>query len=708
MRSITVAAVALALAVPAQGRTADFDSDVLPVLTKAGCNAAACHGAAAGRGGFKLSLYAENPAADHSAIVREAEGRRINLADAADSLLLHKPTGMLDHEGGVRFDSESPEARRIADWIAAGAPRRSQRALVGIVAAPAEAFVERVGDAVDVTVSALFDDGSRRDVTQDAILTPDDPLALEASADGALRLVMRRPGRHTAVVRYLSQVAAIQVTAPLSETPVDLVNSPRETWIDDEILATLDMLRLAPAPRLSSNGALLRRLQLDLTGRLPTLEETLACPKEHDPRWLAAKVDELLAGEEFVEFWTLKLARLLRVKPERPGVGGMAAFHAWLKESLRRGDSWANMASSMIVASGDTVAIAPANFYRVAGDARVQAEYFSEALLGVRLRCANCHNHPLDRWTQDDYHGLAAIFAPVEAGDEVRLALHRRVSHPRTLEAATPRLPGDQYLPFDADVRPQLAAWLTSGQNKYFASAFVNRVWRSLMGRGLIEPADDLRDTNPASHPRLLKRLADDFAEHGYDLRRTVRLIVLSAAYARSSRTADESLADDRFYSRALVRPLEAEVLYDAIVDVTGVAEPFEHEGSVRAVALVGTAAPSPGLDALGRCSREDSCDGDVSAERGLSTTLHLLNGGFINGKITAGDGRLHQLILDGRTDEEIVREFYLLALSRFPSESEAAYWLAQLASESAHERTERLEDFLWSLLNCEEFTTNH
>ncbi len=364
------------------------------------------------------------------------------------------------------------------------------------------------------------------------------------------------------------------------------------------------------------------------------------------------------------------------------------------------------MARELLVATGDTHEYGPANFHRGARNARAEAEFVSELFLGARLRCANCHNHPLDRWTQDDYHGLAAVFAKLERGRQVRVGRRGDVTHPRTGEPAAPRIPGVRFLDANADGRQELADWLTSETNPYFAKAFVNRLWKAMMGRGLIEPTDDLRETNPATHPRLLEELANDFAEHGYHLRHTLRLIAGSDAYARSAAPAPGNAADDRFYSHAAMRPLAPEVLADALAQVTGVAEKYgDLPLGTRAISLPHPGVKSEALDILGRCDRQDSCESTSGDAGGLPMRLHLLNGALINQKITADAGRLSQLIKEGRGNEPIVEEFYLRALGRRPRQTERAYWKQKLP-ETGAERRKALEDFLWSLLNCKEFAT--
>ena len=364
----------------------------------------------------------------------------------------------------------------------------------------------------------------------------------------------------------------------------------------------------------------------------------------------------------------------------------------------------------MLTAEGDSHTYGPANFYRTVSGAREQAEFVSELLLGARLRCANCHNHPLDRWTQDDYHGLAAIFARIENGRVVRVGTRGEVTHPRTGEPAIPRIPGERFLSRNIDGRDALATWVTDPRNPQLTRAAVNRLWKSLMGRGLVEPTDDLRATNPATHPELLDRLSAEFVKHRFDLRHILRLIATSATYARSVDAVEGNRTDDRFYSRALVRPLEAEVVADAISDVTGV---WERYGGLpvgtRAIMLHDSRIPSEALDILGRCARTDSCESGPTGAGGISRKLHMINGPLINRKITSKTGRLSRLFEANVENGAFVEEFYVRALARSPEESERTFWERHLSrANTERQRRELLEDMVWSLLSCREFSTNH
>jgi hypothetical protein len=697
----------------------DFDTQVLPVLSRAGCNAGACHGAAAGRGGFKLSLFGGDPAADYRAIVHELEGRRVNLARPEQSLLVQKPTWQLDHEGGQRFEEDSEFARLFVDWIRAGAPRGAGPALVALHVDPQQATVEQVPAEVTLRATARLADGSSRAVDKLAVLTPADSAAIEIAGQGRLRVL--RPGRHAVVVRFLTHVVAVQITAPHSSphAPREALISrsekttvPRSNWIDDEINATLTALRLTPAPR-ADDATLLRRATLDLAGRLPTSDRVREYLADEREGKFAAEVNRLLASPGFAEYWTYKYARWLRIQIHPNDEEGTKTFHAWLREQIESGRPLDEWTAEMITAGGDAHHHGPANFHRAAADARGEAEYVTESLLGVRLRCANCHNHPLDQWTQDDYHGLAAIFAGLERGPMVALKAGGEVIHPATGQAAVPRIPGERFLSGEGDHRQMLADWITSKDHRRFAKAQVNRLWQALFGRGLVEPIDDLRDTNPATHPTLLDRLAEDFIEHDCDLRHTLRVLANSAAYQRSSRPLAGAVRDDRYYSHALRRPLAAEVLLDAIGDAVGAPSRFVDlrgepvPGQPRAISLYAPHLASSVLGPLAQCDRRANCvvDGPAPTLDDLDVQLHWINGPLVNSRLTHADSELARLARTNLSTRKLLDEYYLRTLSRLPSAEEVEFWLPKLRGTSRHKKC---QDLAWALLSCREFVTNH
>lgn len=691
------------------GRSWDFDTEVMPVLTRAGCNTGACHGAAAGRGGFHLSLLGSDPAADHAAIVQEFEGRRVNPAHPERSLLLAKPTGRMDHGGNTVLESEGAGATRLREWIRDGAPRGSDRHLTAVWVS-FEPLQSRLPTIVPIRVLATFRGGPQatdqpEDVTAWTMFTPADPAAVEIGPDFVARV--KRRGQHVVIARFLSRVMPLQISVPLSDEQVDLTDEPRANFVDDEIMRVLSELRVPVSPP-ATEAAWLRRVSLDLTGRLPSPEavETFLPDKSSDKR--ARLVDALLNSEAYADYWTLRFARLLRLHSLTNEPQALDAYSRWLRREIAADTGWDQLARQLLTATGDSHEVGPVNFGRMVGDARGHAELVSQFFLGARLGCANCHNHPLDKWTQADYHGLAAVFARLDRGREVRFLSRGAVTNPRTGEPAVPRIPGVKDLP-EGDNRQAVADWLTAGTNRDFARATVNRLWQALFGRGLVEPADDLRETNPSTHPALLDHLADDFVANGYSLRHTLKLLALSNTYARTDTVVEGNARDDRFYSHAFRRPLGPEILADALADVTGVAEEYAgQEAGSRAVSLLDPLSPAPSLDVLGRCTLGGGCEEKSAAAAGLEAQLHLLNGTLVNAKLTAESGRLRRSIAAKRTNAEIVDEFYLRALGRHATDAELARWNERLQAEDESERRQRLEDFVWSLLNSRQFMENH
>ncbi len=686
----------------------DFDTEIIPILTRSGCNAGACHGAAAGRGEFRLSLYGGDPARDYRAIVLEMEGRRINLRSPDESLVLLKPTEAIGHGGGTILDADDKAVQILRNWIAGGAPRLNARRLRDLQVEPARRVVSRLDSVVKLQARAQFDDGTQRDVTPWTVFTAEDPAAVEIYAGDNTATIKRR-GRHIVIARYLDRVMPLVLIAPLSDAAVDLSREPRHNFIDNHVLDTLSTLRI-PASAAADDSTFLRRAMLDLTGRLPTAaaaREFLTDKQAHKRQRL---IDTLLASDEFTAYWTYKFAKLLRIRSQPQDTKGARTYHEWLRDQIAAKVGFDRIARQLLVAEGDSHLVGPANFYRTVGGAREQAEFVSELFMGSRLRCANCHNHPLDRWTQDDYHGLAAVFARLQRGRVIKVASRGNVIHPGTGEAALARIPGQQFIETDQDGRAVFADWLATKDNPYFAKALVNRLWQSLMGRGLVESVDDLRATNPATHPELLQHLADDFAANHFDLRHTLRLIANSAAYGRSPQTVAENKSDDRFYSHALVRPLEPEVLADALSDVTGVATKYGKQPlGTRAVTLFDAKIPAPELDVLGRCGREDSCESAAASSGGLPRKLHLFNGPLINRRIQDSRGHLATTIAANKKDTEIVDDFYWRALSRSPTAEENRFWVQQISNAKGNEqRKELLQDFVWGLCTCREFVTNH
>ncbi len=685
----------------------DFLNDVMPVLTKMGCNAGACHGSAAGRGNFNLSLYGGNPQADYEAIVREISGRRINLQKPEESLIILKPTFAIDHGGKFLMDDDHEGTQLLLRWIREGAEMVTHRELERVEFTPGSRFIEQADVDIQLHAEAFYTDGSSKDVTPWTVFSAEDSSAVRIDNDSAVATPLRG-GRHIITARYLDSVAPIEIVIPLSNEPIDLAGQSSRNFIDDEVLSLLAKLRLPVSPQ-ADESTFIRRLYLDLTGRLPEPDKVMAYLENQDQNKKEELIDELLRTEAFNEYWTYKLAKWLRMGTDPNDEDGIATYRLWLSKQIEKDVGYNEIARNLILATGNTHDVGPANFYRTVDGPREQAEFVSELFMGSRLRCANCHNHPLDKWTQDDYHGLASIFSKIESAQIVRVKASGDVINPRTREPAMARIPGEYYLKDKTkDGREDLVEWLIADDNPYFAKAIVNRLWSSLMGRGLVEPVDDMRTTNPATHPVLLDRLAEDFAANGYRIRPILKRIASSATYARSSNTLPGNTEDNRYYSHALRRPLEAEVLADAISYVLNI--PAKYQGKAngqRAITLADPYTPSRALDILGRCGREESCEGETSISGGLTRNLHLLNGELINARISLEEGRLARLFDADTAPMDIIDELYLVALSRTPGSAERRFWREQLANMDSVEQQQRLlEDFMWSLLASSTFNS--
>lgn len=714
------AAASFAAAAPRAPLPASFPTEVLPILTKAGCNAGACHGAATGQGGFKLSLLGYDPEADHESITRELGGRRINAASPVESLLLRKPTRAVAHKGGKRLVPGSPDHERLAQWIAAGAPFGDRDLRVQSLAVlPAGPVMLAPGQSTTLRVEAKTQLGSRN-VTGHALFTVLDDSIAEVDAKGVA--TVRGRGMTAVMVRFGGQVAAVRVGSPFNHLAVKAADFPANNFIDEQVLVELQRLGLPPSP-LCDDATFLRRVTLDVAGRLPTESEARA-PAAPDR---AQVVSRLIASEDFTDYWTHKLADLLLINSRRLGDAPARAYHAWLRRQVAQNSPLDRLARELLTATGEASLVGPANFHRLTRDPRDMGEFVSRAFLGTQIACARCHAHPFAGWTQDDYHRFAAFFARTAwDGERILVASRGEVAHPKTGKDLAPRAlgvpiarparpdplderdtarSGDRRSGETADRRVMLAGWLASPDNALFARAFVNRVWKELMGRGLVEPVDDLRDSNPPTNPALLDALAADAAANGFDLRHLVRTIVNSRTYQLDSRATALNRADDRFGSHALVKPLPAAVLADAIAQATGAPQSFAGwPAGTRAVQLLDAQTASYTLDVFGRCTRETACEVPARTGGGLAQALHLINGSSLSEQLRAGVATL--LRQGPREADRFVEELWLRSLSRLPDARERA-WGVQVLSKSSSKQT-AIEDLLWALLNTREFAVNH
>lgn len=692
-----------------------FSVDVMPVLTKAGCNMGACHGAGAGKGGFKLSLLGYDPDADYEVITRGAGARRVAPAQPENSLLLRKPSFAVFHKGGQRFRVGSPPYRLLHDWIAAGMPGPSPKDphVVGLDVYPAVRTLAP-GALQKITVWARYSDGTRRDATGQTVFTAADESVAGVSPDGEAKV--NGAGEGAIILRYQSLVATARIVSPYAP-PIARSSSAyaSATMIDRLAGEKLDSLGLPPSSG-CTDADFLRRAHLDVIGLLPTPQEARSFLADRDPHKREKLADALLARPEYVDYWTLRWADILRCSRRSLGDKGMEALYEWIRESVAENKPWNRFAQDLLLAQGSAFRNGACNYYRTSTSPNTLAETTSQVFLGVRMECAKCHNHPYERWTQNQYYQMAAFFARVgtKTGDRkdepvVILEPGGEVHHPKTGKEVAPcALDSTPLAPdFAGDRRAVLAEWLTSARNPYFAHAVVNRIWKHFLGRGLVEPVDDLRATNPPSNSALFDALATDFTKHGFDLKYLMRSILLSNVYQRSPLPLSANKRDTKYYSHYAFKRIDAEPLMDAIASATGAPDKFDgFPVGMRATQLPDTGVGSYFLDLFGRPARSVACECERTADPNLGQILHLMNNASINARIGSKTGRIASLIAAKTDDRRLVEELYLAAYSRYPSASEMKQAVADLAK--AKNRQQAAEDILWALLNSKEFVFNH
>lgn len=713
-----------------------FRNDILPILSKAGCNSGGCHGAMAGKGGFRLSLFGYNPEADHLAITREALGRRIESGQPGLSLVLTKPTATVAHKGGKRIEPGSPDYLTLARWIAQGAPgpqaddpRVDELFIVG----PKETV--NPGETIPLRVRARFTDGQERDVTAWSRFTSADETVALVDGSGSVSVI--GPGEGAITAWYSSRIVIARLSAPYPFTVPDAVyaNAPRANFIDDLVLAQLKRLHLEPSPA-ADDTTFIRRSALDTIGRLPTPAEMETFLSDPRPDRRTHWINGLFSRTEFIDYWAYKWSDLLLVTGSRLRPDSVKSYYGWIRQRVADNTPWDEFVRQVITARGSTVEQGESNFYAIHQDPESMAENVSQAFLSLSINCARCHNHPLEKWTNDQYYQFANLFARVRAkgwGGDARSGDGRRTLYvepegdliqPRT---GKPQPPAPLDAPAIAaedprDRRDVLAQWLTSPDNRAFARAIVNRVWANFMGVGLVEAVDDLRASNPASNEALLDALATHLIEHRFDLRDLMRLILASETYRRSGEVLPGNRDDRRHYSRHFPRRLSAEVLSDAIADVTAVPEKYGelllndgstektsfYTNSTRALQLYDAAVQSYFLKTFGRNQREITCECERSNQPSLVQVLHLSNGRTINDKLAAPDSRVTTLLARHTDPAPLIREAWLLCLGRPPSSHELESFISVYNDAGPDQRRLVTEDLFWSLLTSREFLFQH
>lgn len=725
----------LACALASQNALADdpavsFRNDVLPILTKAGCNAGTCHAkAGGGQNGFQLSLLGFEPTEDFEAIVKEARGRRLFRAVPRESLLLRKATGQTPHGGGVRLQADSHGYRTLQSWIAQGSPYATENEplLTSITVEPSRGIVRMNADQ-QLQALATYSDGLTRDVTQSALFESNDDAMAEVSENGLVR-TSNIPGKVSVMVRFGGQVAVFTAAVPLS-APVESLPAPNN-FIDDHVFGNLKQIGVPPSP-VSDDATFLRRVSLDIAGRLPTPEETTAFLESEAADKREDAIERLIRSPGYADYFANKWTSVLKNRRDDTNdIISNFAFHAWIRDSLLANVSYDQLVKELLAATGTIVSNPPVAWYKRVKDPKEQLEDVAQLFLGVRMQCAQCHHHPFERWSQDDYYSLAAFFTRIGrkptgvAGED--LIFHKRglatAKNVKTGADLVPAALGDDVgkISADEDPRLRLANWMASRENPFFAKAVVNRYWKHFFRRGLIEPEDDIRETNPPTNPELLAALESHFVESGFDLKELVRVMTRSKAYQLSAVPNEHNLVDRQNYSRYYPRRLQAEVILDAIDDLTGARTSFANlPAGTRAVALPDNSynRSSAFLQVFGRPNSQSVCECERVQSSSLAQSLHLINSSEIKGKLAVGGGRAARLQSAEISHEQRVKELYRVAFSREPRGDElstaVAYLIEPIEDASGKPLSEpaalkqNLQDLIWALMNTKEFLFNH
>jgi hypothetical protein len=700
-----------------------FKNDVLPVMTKAGCNQGACHGALAGKNGFKLTLRGYDPDADYDTLTRQSLGRRVSLSDPSHSLILLKPTMAIGHGGGQRFKPDSIEYRVISGWIAAGAPRPqdSDPTVTGLEVYPASATLQP-GGTQQLVVRARYSDGNVRDVTRWVKFSTSDEGV--AGVDDFGRVKMNGSGEAAITLWYQSRVLYSRLNVPYDNRvdPAVYTRFIRRNYIDDFVAEKLKALNIEPSQP-ADDATFLRRAWLDAAGTLPSSEEVETFLADKSPDKRSKMIDKILERDEFVDYWTYKWSDLLLVSSKKLAPNAMWSFYNWIHDSVREDKPWNKMVNEIFTGSGDTLRNGALNYFVIHKDPIDLTENATLAFMGQRITCARCHNHPLEKWTQKQYYQMANLFSRiglkngVESGDIVVFAkTSGDIVHPRLLKPLAPTPLDGTPLSLDSpeDRRLAFAQWLTSPQNTMFSRSIVNRVWANFMGRGLVDPVDDVRATNPASNEDLFAAVVKDFTGNGYDIKRLIRTIMNSETYQLSAEANATNQNDNKYYSKYIVRRLPAEVLLDAMSQVTNVPSKFSgYPAGTRAQQLPDVRVESLFLTSFGRPQRILCDAAERSQAPSIAQALHVINGDTLNKKLSAPDGLPALAVKLGMSDSRLLDSLFLSAYSRLPTDAEKQPMLDALrqarvttgsSDVQADARRKAIEDMLWAMLSSKEF----
>jgi hypothetical protein len=707
-------------------RPVSFSNDVMPILSKAGCNQGACHGAASGKKGFKVSLRGYDPVTDYPILTRGTTGRRLNFNAPEQSLLLLKPSAVVPHEGGKRFEVNSPYFHTLRRWIAEGAPSDTSTAphLTGIEVAPKFRSFPRPNLQQQLLVMARFSDGSVRDVTEDARYSSNNERAADIDDNGLVKMPAK--GEAAIMVRY-GDMVAVSTLVVMKHDPAFAWSSPSENnYIDRLVNAKLQKMEIVPAD-LTSDEEFLRRVYYDVIGLPPTPDEVRSFLADKAPDRRARVIDALLERPEHAEFWALKWGDLFKIRFDLLRDKGTWGMYRWTRDSIAGNKPFDQFVREILTAEGSCAENPAVNYWRVFNDPNEASEATVQVFLGIRLLCAKCHDHPFEKWVQKDYYGMSAFFVQVgrkPGGRREDLVVFRNEAvaqavHPKTGEVLTPKYLNGAAVPVSAtqDARSVLADWMTAKDNPYLARATVNRLWSHLFGRGIIDPVDDIRSSNPPSNPELLDALAKDFVDHQFDVRHILRTMLNSRTYQLAARLNRFNADDTQNFSHALPRRLSAEQLFDTLSQVTGIRDNFQARlgsngtvampnGGLRAGQLPDRQLTAEMLDLFGRPRGESSCACERHEEASMTQALHLINGKGVANRLSAPNSKLAQLLQQKLTDDQLCEELYLLVLCRLPKATEVEVLRKHFAD--SKDRTKAAQDVMWVLFNTKEFLFNH
>jgi hypothetical protein len=701
-----------------------FRHDVVAAMNVGGCNMGACHGTPSGKNGFKLSLRGFDPAADYLQLTREQFGRRTDSQNPQNALVLLKGLGRVPHEGGSRFLASSVPAELFTAWLKDGLPDdpKDLPGVKKIDVTPGNRVSLTPAKWQQLAVQATYTNGKTRDVTRLTNFSTSDPSVADVNANGLVEF--KRPGEVAVLTRYLEEMVSVRLTFLEPREGFTWPNPPEHNFVDTHTFAKLKQMTIRPSD-LCTEAEFVRRAYLDAVGRMPTADESKAYLADSDANKRNKLIDKLVTLPEFADFWALKWADVLRSSRKTIQLKGSTGFQAWLRTKFAENEPFDAVVRELLTATGNTYSNPAANYYRIAKDPTGLAESTAQLFLGVRMQCAKCHNHPFERWTQDDYYGLSAVFARVRtkpaasvsdakpnvaiSAEVVTMDRGGEVTQPRTGQRMNPRLPGtgDATVKPGEDRRVAFADWLTSPGNPFFAKSVANRVWFHLMGRGIVDPVDDFRDSNPSSNDDLLNALAADFATNKFDLRRLVTTIMKSRTYQLSAVPNDTNRDDAKYFSRAVTKLLTAEQLLDALCDFTGVPEKYAGlPAGTRAVQLPDGEVNHPFLKTFGQPARELACECERESDGNLAQALQLINGPTVNEKVKNPNNRLGALLSAKKGEKEILTELYTIALARTPDDEEVKIALAHVAKGT--DKRKAWEDVLWAILNTREFLFRH